>query len=249
MDFVMHHTLAKTDFDAVMALGPTVLVADDDPASCRFLCDGLRSLGARSEAVHDGTSALARARQYPFDLLLLDCRMPGSGALQILDALRGSILAQSADSIAIATTAELNRGDREKLLTAGFRDILMKPCELADLQRLLMMVSADLSDQRTLDDQAALTATGDATTMRALRLLLREELLVLTRDLDELSQDATALSDRLHRLRSSCGFCGAAALSQQTVLLQQHLASPATQTFAMTNFRRSLSSTLLALSG
>ena len=245
----MRNTLAKPEFDAVMALGPTVLVADDDPSSCRFLCDGLRSLGARSEAFHDGTSALQRARDYPFDLLLLDCRMPGRGALQILGELHSSIPAQSADSIAIATTAELNRDDREKLLAAGFRDILMKPCGLADLQRLLMMVSVELPDQRTLDDQAALTVTGDATTMRALRLLLSEELVVLARDLDVLSQDATALSDRLHRLRSSCGFCGASALSRQSVLLQQQLSSSAPQTGALASFRRSLSTTLQALNG
>lgn len=245
----MHNTLAKPEFDADVALGPTVLVADDDPASCRFLCDGMRSLGARSEGFHDGTSALKRAREYAFDLLLLDCRMPGSGALQILGDLRVSILAQSADSIAIATTADLNRSDREQLLAAGFRDILMKPCGLADLQRLLMMVSTELPKQCTLDDQAALTATGDATTMRALRQLLREELVVLARDLDVLSQDATALSERLHRLRSSCGFCGAAALSKQTVLLQQQVASSNAGPSALGTFRQALSTTLLALKG
>jgi two-component system OmpR family response regulator len=245
----MHNTLVIPEFDAVLALGPSVLVADDDPASCRFLCDGLRSLGARVEAFHDGTSALAKARDYSFDLLLLDCRMPGSGALQILGELHASHRAQSANSLAIATTAELNRDEREKLLAAGFRDILMKPCGLADLQKLLMMVSVELPDQSTLDDQAALTVTGDAITMRALRLLLREELVVLTRDLDVLSQDTTALSDRLHRLRSSCGFCGASALSRQTVLLQQQLSRQASQPFALTSFRRSLSTTLVALNG
>ena len=245
----MHTTLANSAFDACVTIGATVLVADDDPASCRFLCDGLRAVGARPEAFHDGTSALERARAFAFDLLLLDCRMPGGGALQILTLLHADISAQSADSIAIATTAELTREDRAALLAAGFRDILMKPCSMADLQRLLLTVATDLHDQQPLDDVAALTATGDANTMRALRLLLREELVALERDLDSLSQNVTALSERLHRLRSSCGFCGAKGLSQQTMMLQQHLSQSAAQPFALARFRRSLSTTLAALNG
>lgn len=245
----MPHPLATTGFDSATTLRPTVLVADDDPASCRFLSDGLRSLGATVETFQNGVSALARARTCAFDLLLLDCRMPGAGALQIVTELHESSLAQSAESIAVATTAELDPGDREKLLSAGFRDILMKPCGLADLQRVLAMVANTPGNSCALDDHAGLTASGDATTMRALRLLLREELAVLESELDALSLDASALRERLHRLRSSCGFCGATALSEQTVLLQQRLTGPAAPEAAMIRFRRSLSATLQALNG
>ena len=245
----MPSPLANLDFDSATGSGPTVLVADDDPASCRFLCDGLRALGARTQACPDGIAALERARAYSFDLLLLDCRMPGAGALQVLVELNGSILAQSSESIAIATTAELNPGDREKLLATGFNDILMKPCGLVDLQRVLAMVTAGTPAICMLDDHAALTASGDATTMRALRLLMREELAVLEQELDPLSQDPVALSERLHRLRSSCGFCGASELSAQAMLLQQQLDRSGSARAALASFRRSLSSTLQALDG
>lgn len=245
----MPNPIANFDFDPAAGSGPTVLVADDDPASRRFLCDGLRALGARTEACPDGVAALDRARAYAFDVLLLDCRMPGAGALQVLVELHGSFPAQSSGSVAIATTAELNPGDREKLLAAGFNDILMKPCGLADLQRVLAMVDTGSPDTCMLDDHAALTASGDATTMRALRLLLREELAVLEQELDPLSRDPAALRERLHRLRSSCGFCGASALSAQAVLLQQQLDRPGLGSVALTSFRRSLSTTLQALDG
>jgi HPt (histidine-containing phosphotransfer) domain-containing protein len=98
-----------------------------------------------------------------------------------------------------------------------------------------------------LDDQAALTATGDATTMRALRLLLREELALLHQELDTLSRDPTGFGERLHRLRSSCGFCGAAALSAQTVLLQRQLLQRGATPVALARFRRALLATLQAL--
>ncbi|GGY19514.1 hypothetical protein GCM10008098_09800 [Rhodanobacter panaciterrae] len=237
----------EPDFAPADATQPRVLVADDDPGSCRFLCDGLRSLGAQAETCTDGMAALERARSETFDLLLLDCRMPGAGALQILGSLRDDAQAGSADSIAVATTAELGPGDRQPLLDAGFSEILLKPCGLADLRRMLALVQPDRFDACVLDDRAALSTSGDATTMRALRLLLREELALLHQELDSLSQDPAGFSERLHRLRSSCGFCGAASLSSQTILLQQQLSHHGATPAALARFRKALLATLQAL--
>jgi CheY-like chemotaxis protein len=223
------------------------LVADDDPSSCRFFGDGLRSLGAQVEIFTDGLAAHSRARTEKFDLLVLDCHMPGAGALEILSLLRNDAQACSAESLAVATTAWLEPCDRQPLLAAGFSEILIKPCGLANLKRVLGLVQPGREDVPVLDDQAALVATGEVATMRALRLLLREELTVLDRELDELSRDSVSLSDRLHRLRSSCGFCGAPALSTQAALLQrqlsQHTATPA----SVAHFRKALLATLQAL--
>ncbi len=222
-----------------------VLVADDDPGSCRFLCDGLRAMGARAEACSNGLTALERAQAESFDLLLLDCRMPGAGALEIVTLLRESTKARSADSTAVATTAELAPADRMALLEAGFNDILLKPCTLSDLQRVLALV--DRGSTALLDDGAALMTTGDTTTMRALRLLLREELAVLERELDQIALDRVDFGERLHRLRSSCGFCGAATLSTQTALLQRQLARADAAPVSLVRFRRALLATIQAL--
>ena len=229
------------------ALHLRVLVADDDPASCRFLCDGLRSLDAQTQACSDGTAALAHARDEAFDLLLLDCRMPGAGALQVLSALRGDAMARSRESIAVATTAELAPRDRQSLFAAGFSEILLKPCGLVDLQQMLALVQPERPHACVLDDQAALTSTGDASTMRALRLLLREELVQLEQELEPLSHDRAGFGERLHRLRSSCGFCGAAALSTQTVWMQQQLSQHDATPAALARFRKTLLATLQAL--
>ncbi|OOG62247.1 response regulator [Rhodanobacter sp. B04] len=241
-------TQPDTPFIApVPYLSPRVLVADDDAASCRFLCDGLRSLGAQAQACADGTAALQHACAEVFDLLLLDCRMPGAGALQILTSLRRNPQAGSAECIAVATTAELAPRDRQSLLAAGFTEILLKPCSMADLRRVLMLVQPERSDACVLDDQAALTSTGDAATMLALRRLLREELILLEQELEPLSRDRFGFGERLHRLRSSCGFCGAAALSVQTIWLQQRLAEREATPAALTRFRKTLLTTLQAL--
>ncbi|HEV2681793.1 MAG TPA: response regulator [Rhodanobacter sp.] len=243
----MTSTFAEPHLDPAYPAYPRVLVADDDPGSCRFLCDGLLSLGAEPEACADGMTALERARTETFDLLLLDCRMPGAGALKILQALRGDALAHSTESIAVATTAELQPADRQPLFDAGFSDILLKPCGVADLQRMLALVQPDRQDVCVLDDRSALTSSGDTTTMRALRLLLREELALLLQELDGLSRDHAGFSERLHRLRSSCGFCGAAALSSQTILLQQQLSQHGATPTVLARFRKALLATLQAL--
>ncbi|CAM5271572.1 Response regulator OS=Rhodanobacter lindaniclasticus OX=75310 GN=B1991_12570 PE=4 SV=1 [Rhodanobacter lindaniclasticus] len=248
-DFVLSERPISCGSDPARVLRPHVLVADDDPGSCRFLADGLRSLGATVDTAASGEAALASAGSERFDLLLLDCRMPGGGALSILAQLRGDTAAASADALAVATSAELLSADRRELLAAGFCDVLLKPCTLADLRRVLAQIQSDATSC-VLDDGAALYSSGDATTMRALRLLLREELALLQRELDQLSDDSGAFAERLHRLRSSCGFCGATALAEQAVRLQRQLSphGPAPAA-ALASFRSVLRETLQALDG
>ena len=226
---------------------PRVLVADDDPASRRFLGDGLRHLGADVETCDDGPSALERARHEHFDLLLLDCRMPGAGALEVLTALRSDRMAASRSSPAVASSAESSMPERRRLLDAGFGDILLKPCDLHTLDRALGL--SRCSDRfPLLDDAAALSSSGDPVTMKALRGLLRDELMALERDLAQLGTDRTAFIERLHRLRSSCGFCGARALGECTVTLQQQLReTPESSAMALDPFRDTLQATMRAL--
>jgi len=226
--------------------GIDVLVADDDAASRRFLADGLTGLGARVTLCDNGLAALDRARENTFALLLLDCRMPGAGAQQIISALRMDETAGSHHAIAVASSADMAADQHAALLAAGFSDILLKPCQIADLLRVLAL----LPDPRglLLDDPAALAASGDMTTMRALRGLLREELESFRPTLDNIDADREAFAERLHRLRSSCGFCGAAALAAETVALQRQLASPpAARAPFVQRFGRVLASTLQAL--
>jgi CheY-like chemotaxis protein len=246
MDFVMAATIAAPSSSWAHAAGVDVLVADDDPASRRFLADGMRRLDAGVVACADGIEALTLARDQTFDLLLLDCRMPGAGALQVLSALRTDQQARSRHAIAVASSAEMAPADRSALLAAGFSEVLVKPCTLADLQRLL----GRLPNQPTspLDDQAGLRASGDQATMLALRGLLRGELEVLKSELARMGGDDTALTERLHRLRSSCGFCGAATLSSATVALQEALAHASADVApCLERFNRALDATLLAL--
>lgn len=242
----MPNTPDRPEFAATEVGGAQVLVADDDPASRRFLADGMRRLNARVVTCADGIEALSVACKQAFDLLLLDCRMPGAGALQILSALRPDAQARSRHAIAVASSAEMAAADHSALLAAGFSDVLVKPCDLADLQRLLGWLPKHPTPP--LDDRAGLLASGDQATMQALRGLLRGELELLKAELGRMDADHAMLAERLHRLRSSCGFCGAAMLATATVALQEALTHASTDVSPrLQRFNRALDATLLAL--
>lgn len=230
------------------AHGMRALVADDDASSRLFLVEALRSLGLDAHACHDGPTAIAMARRESFDLLLLDCRMPGAGAEAVLAALRSDPLARSTDCTAVATSAEMDVAQRQRLLSAEFSEVLPKPCSVADLRRILTLVQAGAGAAPLLDDAQALATMGDADVVKAMRVLLGGELAALYQDLDELLEDTPALAERLHRLRSSCGFCGAAALGAQATVLQRHLKLGHSGALApLSRFRRALLATVDAL--
>jgi CheY-like chemotaxis protein len=199
-----------------------ILVADDDPSSRLYLSDTLIRLGNQADGCADGLAAIEQARRQHYDLLLLDCRMPGAGALEVLQALRGDPQACSHSSPAVATSAQVDSELREQLLSAGFREVLAKPCHLESLRLMTARIGSALATP-LLDDESALSASGDAGVLRALRGLLHEELVALYQDLDRLQQHPQDLYERLHRLRSSCGFCGAHALASQSIALQGQL--------------------------
>lgn len=228
--------------------GPYVLVADDDATSRHFLGNALQQLGARVALSPDGGAALERARAEAFDLLLLDCRMPDTDAVSVLKQLRDDAHALSARTPAVASSAELDADKQRSLLEAGFHAVLLKPCTLRDLQGILAFAATNGRQLPLLDDKLALNASGTPAVMQALRKLFRQELLHLNEELDALSSDATALETRLHKLRSSCGFCGAASLAEHSVSLQRHLKlAHSGAMLPLADFRQSLLQTIQAL--
>lgn len=208
-----------------------VLVADDNPLSLRFLIDAIGLIGIAAATADNGISAVERATAAPFDLLLLDARMPdldGVGALACIRAGAGP----SRDAIALATTADDSAEARNRLLDAGFAAVLVKPLAVDALREALATHGAragSVSDMHAgpygLDDRQALLATGgDRAIVDALRKLLLCELEALPMELRAMArrEDSVALRDRLHRLDASAGFCGIPALACASSELRAH---------------------------
>jgi len=225
-----------------------VLVADDDPSTRAFLRSALAGMGYAVTLADEGAQALDLARTIRFDAILLDCRMPSGGAIDILVALHADPTAASRDAVAMATSAEVPTALRQSLIEAGFACVIEKPCGIVSLANALTATLGVGGDEQALDDHEAMLATGDLATMHALRSLFREELLQLVPELASLADHPATLVDRLHRLRSACGFCGATRLATQAKALQHHVietrwASPP----ALLRFRSELERALAAL--
>ncbi|SRR5579883_740733 len=193
---------------------PRILLAEDDPVSRAFLAEALRQFGCEPHAVEDGEAALRAATARRFDLLILDRSLPGLRGDQVLHALRTDEKAASRATGAIATTAAPDPEIHASLRAAGFARVMMKPLSTETLRQTLNecgFAHVD-ADEAVLDDTAGLAASGNAEILSALRGLFAAELDALIREFEALHDDRLVLSERLHRLRAACGFCGAVAL-------------------------------------
>jgi two-component system, NtrC family, response regulator HydG len=112
---------------------PRVLVVDDEEDTCRNISDILTDLGYRVDWASDGAAALELVRREPYDVALLDLKMPGMDGL----TLYREIKKLRAGTVAILVTAYASGGTSDEALAAGAWRVLPKP---VDLPRLLGLV-------------------------------------------------------------------------------------------------------------
>ncbi len=112
---------------------PQILVVDDDPDICRNLSDILTDLGYSVDFAHDGPSALELVRKQPYDVALLDLKMPGMDGL----TLYGEIKKHRAATVALLVTAYAGPGTAHEALSAGAWKVVPKPVDFAALLGLV----------------------------------------------------------------------------------------------------------------
>jgi CheY-like chemotaxis protein len=201
--------------------GWRVLVVDDDAITLRFFEAALRQIGAQVTSAEDGTAARAAVSEGAFGLMLIDRHLPDMSGEKLLQALRDA----GCTVPAIATSAEVDDCIRARMLDAGFDDVIAKPVSLERLRDAVSRFAGE-SAQLLDDDEALRAVGGHRESLAALRGLLAAELDELGKNFDTL--DAHAIAARLHRLRASCGFCGATALAQAAAATQSALNDNAT---------------------
>lgn len=185
-----------------------VVLAEDDAVSAAFLRGVLEPL---AEVVHVAEpDALHAALRAPADLLVLDLQLGHHRGERLLADLRE----RRGDALPIlVVSAELAESQASALRAAGADACLAKPMTADALLRTALTIAPGLAP--TWDDARSDLALGlPASARRQLRELLLAEL-PGTRD-EVLSRldagDLRGLRERLHRLASACGFCGAVAL-------------------------------------
>ncbi|WP_446466625.1 response regulator transcription factor [Streptomyces sp. BRA346] len=106
-----------------------VLVVDDEPDLAEVLSGALRYEGWEVRTAADGASALAMARSFHPDAVLLDWMLPDTDGLAVLRGLR----AELPDVCVLFLTARDAVEDRIAGITAGGDDYVTKPFSLEEV--------------------------------------------------------------------------------------------------------------------
>jgi signal transduction histidine kinase/DNA-binding response OmpR family regulator len=118
----------------IKALPLRILLADDDAVNQMYLRHLLGKLGYEADVVDNGRAAVQALEVQPYDLLLLDVRMPEMDGLAVARHVCQH-WPPAQRPYMIAVTANAMHGDREQCLSAGMDDYISKPVEFEQLTR------------------------------------------------------------------------------------------------------------------
>jgi two-component system, OmpR family, alkaline phosphatase synthesis response regulator PhoP len=122
---------------------PRILIADDNPSNADLLDAHLDGSGFETKLVYNGEDAVAAARAWKPDLILLDVMMPKVSGFEVCRRLRAD--PGTKDVSVLMVTALDQATDVETAVEAGTDDFLTKPINKTEL---LLRVRAMLDSRR-----------------------------------------------------------------------------------------------------
>ena len=125
------------------------LVVEDDPNYRTFIATLLGRLDFDVIAVGDGQEALLKIEAHPFDLMVIDCEMPGMSGLELIAEARAHH--HGADAYAVMLTGQDDLDTKIKALRVGFDDFLAKSTPDVEIVATLGATRRLILRQRRLD--------------------------------------------------------------------------------------------------
>lgn len=121
---------------------PRILIADDNALNADLLEAHLDGTGHETKVASNGEDALAVAREWKPDLVLLDVMMPKLSGFEVCRRLRADPATR--DTAVLMVTALDQANDVEEAVEAGTDDFLTKPINKTEL---LLRVAALLESR------------------------------------------------------------------------------------------------------
>ena len=125
----------KEDFSAPQA---HILIVDDTRMNLTVAAGLLKNTGMEIDLATSGEEALALTKTIPYDLILMDQRMPVMDGTEAMHRIREQEGGVNRQVPVICLTADAVSGARERYLSQGFADYLSKPIDSSELQKLLI---------------------------------------------------------------------------------------------------------------
>ncbi|HRE88812.1 MAG TPA: sigma-54 dependent transcriptional regulator [Myxococcota bacterium] len=107
----------------------SILIVDDDTAVSTVLAALCRQRGYTPTIASSGASALAAAQAEPFDLAIVDLRMPGMSGLEVLERIK----ALSPETAVVMLTAHGTVDDAVRAMKLGATEFMQKPFDRDEL--------------------------------------------------------------------------------------------------------------------
>ena len=116
----------------------SVLLVEDNEINRRVAGAMLGRLGVAWSHAPSGEAALDRYGHERFDLILMDCQMPGMDGFEATRSIRDIEALTGHHTPIVALTANAMEGDRERCLAAGMDDYLAKPVRISSLKDVIV---------------------------------------------------------------------------------------------------------------
>jgi PAS domain S-box-containing protein len=172
-----------------------VLVVDDNATNQKIAVQMLQTLGHRADVAANGVEAVEAFRTVPYDLVLMDCRMPLMDGYQATLSIRSSEAAGRRTPI-LAMTASAMDADRQRCLEVGMDDYLSKPVRLAEVADKLDRWFADGTVEGPQHPvSATVSLAHDAAAVARQAALVAAAALGVVQDAAHVAQDAAVLAD------------------------------------------------------
>jgi two-component system cell cycle response regulator len=169
-----------------------ILIVDDMPANTRLLEAKLAAEYYQVSSARDGFEALAIARDWQPDLILLDVMMPGMDGYECCRQLKDDAVTLHIPVVMV--TALGDPGERLRGLEAGADDFLTKP---VDYDTLMARVRSLVRLKRLLDEWRARGDTARALGLSTDRLLVPSIAGARALVVDDWDQSAQSIQDAL----------------------------------------------------
>ncbi|BCX89646.1 hypothetical protein MIN45_P2019 [Methylomarinovum tepidoasis] len=216
-----------------------VLLVEDNAVNQEVAVQILHSLGCETVVAENGQEAVATFIAGEFDLVLMDCHMPGMDGFTAAAEIRRHEQAQNRTRTPIlALTADVQKGIEERCRRAGMDGYLSKPFTLRQLHQALERwlgrkaspaekneggdESHACFDPAALERIRQLQSPGRTDLVQRIVSLYLENTPPLIRSIEQALEagDAAALAETAHQLKSSSANIGAVQIAKQASMIE-----------------------------
>jgi len=123
-----------------------VLVVEDNELNLKLFCDLLRAHDFTVEPVRDGRDAVARARAFEPDMVVMDIQLPHVSGLELIGQMKRDPRLKNIPIMAV--TAYAGRDDEDRIRAAGANAYVSKPISVMRFVEEVRALVPNAGDER-----------------------------------------------------------------------------------------------------